>query len=136
MLAVIAAIGASMMVSYTRARAEGLGIQLSGGMMQRAERILLVTGGALLAAWFAADPDSAAWAAPILGGTMLLCALTSTRDRAQSRWIARVSRARAARGGARAIERRRAGALPVAARSPAAAMSTPDLRKVRPLEQH
>ena len=55
MLAVVAAIGASTMVSYTRARAEGLGVELSGGMMQRAERIVLVSGGALLAAWFAAD---------------------------------------------------------------------------------
>ena len=31
-----------MMVSYTRARAEGLGIALKGGLMQRPERVLLV----------------------------------------------------------------------------------------------
>jgi len=32
----------SMMVSYTRARAEGLGIECKGGLMQRPERIVLV----------------------------------------------------------------------------------------------
>lgn len=39
--AFIALIG-SMMVSYTRARAEGLGIALKGGLMQRPERVILV----------------------------------------------------------------------------------------------
>ena len=38
----------SMMVSYTRARAEGLGIQCKGGLMQRPERIVLVGTSALL----------------------------------------------------------------------------------------
>lgn len=38
----------SMMVSYTRARAEGLGIQVKGGLMQRPERIVLVGTSALL----------------------------------------------------------------------------------------
>lgn len=37
----IALIG-SMMVSYTRARAEGLGVPLKGGLMQRPERVVLV----------------------------------------------------------------------------------------------
>jgi len=37
----IALIG-SMMVSYTRARAEGLGIECKGGMMQRPERVVTV----------------------------------------------------------------------------------------------
>lgn len=32
----------SMMVSYTRARSEGLGIQNKGGLMQRPERVVLV----------------------------------------------------------------------------------------------
>src|SRR3712207_6545056 len=31
-----------MMVSYTRARSEGLGIQNKGGLMQRPERVVLV----------------------------------------------------------------------------------------------
>ena len=59
LLAVMGAIGGSMMVSYTRARAEGLGVALSGGMMQRAERIVLVAGGTLIAAWYGADADGA-----------------------------------------------------------------------------
>lgn len=37
----IALIG-SMMVSYTRARAEGLGVPLKGGLMQRPERVVMV----------------------------------------------------------------------------------------------
>ena len=41
MFAFIAMIG-SIMVSYVRARAEGLGIECKGGMMQRPERVLLV----------------------------------------------------------------------------------------------
>jgi phosphatidylglycerophosphate synthase len=88
LLAVMGAIGSSMMVSYTRARAEGLKIELSGGLMQRAERIFLVTVGTLLAAWFgAAESTTAATASElILGGTMLLCAVASTGT-AVSRWI-------------------------------------------------
>jgi CDP-diacylglycerol--glycerol-3-phosphate 3-phosphatidyltransferase len=38
----------STMVSYTRARAEGLGIQCRVGVMQRAERMVLLVLGALL----------------------------------------------------------------------------------------
>ncbi|MBN9295889.1 MAG: DUF4833 domain-containing protein [Filimonas sp.] len=41
LFAFIALIG-SMMVSYTRARAEGLGIECKGGFMQRPERVVLV----------------------------------------------------------------------------------------------
>ncbi|MEP7109863.1 MAG: CDP-alcohol phosphatidyltransferase family protein [Ferruginibacter sp.] len=47
LFAFIALIG-SMMVSYTRARSEGLGIENKGGLMQRPERVVL-TGGAALA---------------------------------------------------------------------------------------
>jgi len=86
LLAVMGAIGGSMMVSYTRARAEGLGLQLSGGMMQRAERILLVTSGSLAAGWCAGDPETAWLTAPIVGGTMVVCAVGSTAT-AISRWV-------------------------------------------------
>ena len=41
LFAFIAMIG-SMMVSYTRARAEGLGIECKGGLMQRPERVILI----------------------------------------------------------------------------------------------
>lgn len=46
LFAFIALIG-SMMVSYTRARSEGLGIQNKGGLMQRPERIVLLGVSAL-----------------------------------------------------------------------------------------
>lgn len=70
LLATIAAMGSSLMVSYTRARAEGLGIDLSGGMMQRAERLVLITAGTFVAGW---SGDSVL----VLGGVMSLCASLS-----------------------------------------------------------
>jgi phosphatidylglycerophosphate synthase len=88
LLAVMGAIGSSMMVSYTRARAEGLKVELSGGMMQRAERIFVVVCGTLLAAWYTLgdSPTAVADGTAILGGTMTLVALTSTAT-AINRWI-------------------------------------------------
>jgi CDP-diacylglycerol---glycerol-3-phosphate 3-phosphatidyltransferase len=48
MIYVIAlAMGGSVMVSYTRARAEALGLDCSVGFMQRAERVALLGGGSL-----------------------------------------------------------------------------------------
>ncbi len=128
MLAVIAALGASMMVSYTRARAEGLGVTLSGGLMQRAERIVLVAGGTLIAAWYGVEA-----AAPIIGSTMLLCALASAAT-AINRWAIAF----------RELAKREAVAAPIVIEAPVAmplpprlaALSSPELRKVRPLEQH
>lgn len=90
LLAVMAAMGGSMMVSYTRARAEGLGIELSGGLMQRAERIVLVAGGTLVAAWYGGTIDRVAEHADtiewILGVTMLVCGVASTAT-AIHRWV-------------------------------------------------
>jgi CDP-diacylglycerol--glycerol-3-phosphate 3-phosphatidyltransferase len=126
MLAVLGAIGASMMVSYTRARAEGLGITLSGGMMQRAERIVLVTGGTLLAAWFGGDV-----AAPLLGTTMLICAVTSGAT-AVNRWV--VAYRELAKREAEPVVEEEAEPMPLPPRI--ASISKPDLVKVRPLEQH
>jgi CDP-diacylglycerol---glycerol-3-phosphate 3-phosphatidyltransferase len=54
LFAFIALIG-SMMVSYTRARSEGLGIENKGGLMQRPERVVLTGVSALacgITAWF------------------------------------------------------------------------------------
>lgn len=42
----------SMMVSYVRARAEGLGIKCKGGFMQRPERVVITGLGALLCGIF------------------------------------------------------------------------------------
>ncbi len=47
LFAFMALIG-SMMVSYTRARAEGLGIECKGGLMQRPERVVTIGLSALL----------------------------------------------------------------------------------------
>jgi hypothetical protein len=48
-----------MMVSYTRARAEGLGIECKGGLMQRPERVVLLGVSALacgvVSAWLGGD---------------------------------------------------------------------------------
>src|SRR4029077_18703874 len=52
LLAVMLAVIGSVMVSYTRARGESLGIVLDGGNMQRAERIALVSLGTLVTAYF------------------------------------------------------------------------------------
>jgi len=46
LFAFIALIG-SMMVSYTRARAEGLGVDCKGGLMQRPERVVLIALSAI-----------------------------------------------------------------------------------------
>ena len=117
-LAVFAAIGGSTMVSYTRARAEGLGLtSIKGGLMQRAERIVLVAGGTLLAGWYGVD--DVATAATILGATMLLCAVASTGT-AINRLIT-AYRELAARQ-----------AAPAAARAPKPLAPAP----VRALEQH
>jgi len=47
-IAVSVALGGSLMVSYVRARAEGLGLQCKVGIMQRPERIVLLGLGALI----------------------------------------------------------------------------------------
>lgn len=46
--ATVLAIAGSLLVSYTRARGEALGVHFAGGLMQRAERLTLLAVGALL----------------------------------------------------------------------------------------
>ncbi len=45
----------SVMVSYTRARAEGLGLKCEVGLFTRAERVIVLALGIMLAQWFAAS---------------------------------------------------------------------------------
>ena len=45
---VLAALAGSMMVSYVKARAEGLGFPCQGGMLQRPERFVILILGALI----------------------------------------------------------------------------------------
>ena len=57
-LAVVALVG-SLMVSYTRARAEGLGLNIKSGLLTRVERVLilivgLISGWMLVALWLLA----------------------------------------------------------------------------------
>ena len=47
-VAIAVALGGSMMVSYVRARAEGLGFECNIGLLQRAERLLLLGIGGLI----------------------------------------------------------------------------------------
>lgn len=88
LVAVMGAMGGSMMVSYTRARAEGLKVELSGGLMQRAERICVIVSGTLLGAWFTLgdSPTAVADGTAIIGGTMAFVAVASTGT-ALSRWM-------------------------------------------------
>lgn len=48
LVAVVAGLGGSLLVSYTRARGEALGVVCKVGFMQRAERLILLTAGSLL----------------------------------------------------------------------------------------
>jgi CDP-diacylglycerol--glycerol-3-phosphate 3-phosphatidyltransferase len=47
----IAAIGGSFLVSYTRARAEALGLKGNVGLSSRAERVVIISGGLAFAPW-------------------------------------------------------------------------------------
>lgn len=86
LLAVMGAAGSSMMVSYTRARGESLGLDLKGGAMQRPERILLVAVGTLAAAWMGAGEATLAWQMPVAGGALAICAVLSSWT-ALGRWV-------------------------------------------------
>jgi CDP-diacylglycerol--glycerol-3-phosphate 3-phosphatidyltransferase len=47
----IAAVAGSFLVSYTRARAEALGLKGDVGLGSRAERVVVITGGLVFAPW-------------------------------------------------------------------------------------
>jgi CDP-diacylglycerol--glycerol-3-phosphate 3-phosphatidyltransferase len=51
-VAVFMALGGSIMVSYIRARAEGLGFECKVGLMQRPERVVFIGAGALFGTAF------------------------------------------------------------------------------------
>jgi len=135
LLAVMAAIGGSMMVSYTRARAEGLGIELSGGVMQRAERIVLVASGTLIAAWYGGEFDTASLIEPIIGVTMLICGVASTVT-AINRWVV-AYRELARRYEDHVAHDRITAPIPQpSVPAPARVLLPSHVRKVAPLEQH
>ncbi|HEX8732786.1 MAG TPA: CDP-alcohol phosphatidyltransferase family protein [Ktedonobacterales bacterium] len=76
-LAYVAALG-SVMVSYTRARAEGLGLSLKSGLMARPERVVLLAGGLLLggAGWLV-------WTLLLLAVTSVFTSIQRIRDAAR-----------------------------------------------------
>ena len=86
LFAALLAAGSSQMVSYTRARGESLGLKLTGGLMQRAERVTLVAFGTLVAAWVGIDADSADTVQSIVGVSLLVCGVASTGT-ALGRWV-------------------------------------------------
>lgn len=63
---VVLALGGSLLVSYARARGESLGIVCKVGVMQRAERLLLLGFGGLL------DPTVSAWVGRAVPGALLV----------------------------------------------------------------
>jgi CDP-diacylglycerol---glycerol-3-phosphate 3-phosphatidyltransferase len=66
---VFLAMGGSLMVSYTRARAEGLGLDCNVGFMQRAERVVLLGLGSLL--------FGLAWNGTVLSIIIIIVAVTT-----------------------------------------------------------
>ncbi len=83
--AAVLAIAGSMMVSYTRARGEGVGLTLDGGTMQRAERVAIVAMGALVTAWFEAGPATAEYGLHVIGAALLITGVGATMT-ALGRW--------------------------------------------------
>ena len=61
------AIVGAMLVSYIRARAEGLNVECRVGLMQRGERVVLLALGLMLSPW-----NKNGWYSPLLGDTPFL----------------------------------------------------------------
>jgi len=72
------AMGGSLMVSYTRARAQGLGLDCTVGLMQRPERVVLLGVGSLA---FGLDFDGA-----VLEGVIVLVAVLTNLTAVQRIW--------------------------------------------------
>jgi phosphatidylglycerophosphate synthase len=66
---VFLAMGGSLMVSYTRARAQGLGLDCDVGFMQRAERVVLLGLGSLI--------FGLAWNGLVLSIIIIIVAITT-----------------------------------------------------------
>jgi CDP-diacylglycerol--glycerol-3-phosphate 3-phosphatidyltransferase len=73
---VIAAMVGSLMVSYTRAKAEALGVECKVGLMQRAERVVLLGAGGMLTPVVAAFAPEWRYA-PLLGALGLIAVLSN-----------------------------------------------------------
>ncbi|HET6462950.1 MAG TPA: CDP-alcohol phosphatidyltransferase family protein, partial [Candidatus Krumholzibacteria bacterium] len=75
-VAVLTALGGSLLVSYTRARGESVGVLCKVGIMQRAERMLLLGFPSILDPWLSnalhRDPGTiVSWAVAVIAvGTL------------------------------------------------------------------
>ncbi len=81
--ALIGALGGSFLVSYTRARAEALGLRGDVGIGSRAERVVVISVGLILAPWL-----SLQWAIYLLAATAWITVLQrvlSVRTQLRSR---------------------------------------------------
>ncbi|MGH2380590.1 MAG: CDP-alcohol phosphatidyltransferase family protein [Candidatus Limnocylindria bacterium] len=88
-LAVFVALGGSFMVSYARARAEGIGLEASVGLAPRTERLVLIIAGIALAGL---------GFTPVLIGILLLVAALTVVTAVQRIWhVWRLSQAAATR---------------------------------------
>ncbi|MFP3949246.1 MAG: CDP-alcohol phosphatidyltransferase family protein [Gemmatimonadota bacterium] len=75
---ILLAAGGSLMVSYTRAKAEALGIPCTVGFMQRAERIVLLGLGSIL--------FGLAWNGAVLSWIIVILAVTTNYTAFQRIW--------------------------------------------------
>lgn len=66
---IVLALAGSMMVSYTRSRAEALGLDCNVGFMQRAERVVLLGLGSILFGLM--------WGGVVISGIIVLMAITT-----------------------------------------------------------
>jgi phosphatidylinositol phosphate synthase len=94
-LAYVAGLG-SLMVSYTRARAEGLGIEAKSGLMARPERVVLLAVGLIPGVWIFQSDIALLWTMAILAITSVFTAV----QRIVSVWMT-LGRSQPAADGAR-----------------------------------
>ncbi len=96
-LVAAAALSGSLLVSYARARGESLGVLCKGGLMQRAERMVLTCLACLLDGWatraLEVDPGSV-----LLGVLSLIAVGTFVTASYRTVWISRVLLGRARPG--------------------------------------
>lgn len=68
----IIALGNSMLIPYVRSKAEAEGLEGKGGIMGRAERIILFCGGLIPVGWGWWGPEAMLWPMVVLTGLTVL----------------------------------------------------------------
>ena len=76
----IAAVAGSFLVPYTRATAEALGLRGDVGLGSRAERVVVITAGLVLAPWGAAPVGDRTCSPPPLGSPSCSASCTSASN--------------------------------------------------------